>query len=173
MGKTFIRIVDKIMNYSKKFLIIIYLLFGSINYAQSSQITIATAANVQFAMNELKDEFKKETGINTVVIIGSSGQITAQIKQGAPYDVFISADMKYPLNLFKNKFAVDSPKIYALGSLVIWTRNKSIKLENNLSELSRDKIKKIASANPKTAPYGEATIEALKYFDIYNNIRCG
>jgi molybdate transport system substrate-binding protein len=159
------------MNFLKKVLIIVFLLFCSINYAQTNQITVAVAANVQFAMQELKQEFKNESGINTVVIIGSSGQLTAQIKQGAPYDVFISADMKYPLNLFKNNFAVDSPRVYALGTLVIWTMKKEIKLTDNLNELLDDNIQKIASANPKIAPYGEAAIEALKYFGIYNNIK--
>ena len=159
------------MNYTKKILIIIFLLFGSTNFAQSNQITIATAANVQFAMRELKNEFIKETGINTVVIIGSSGQLTAQIKQGAPYDVFISADMKYPLNLFKDKFAVDVPKVYASGTLVIWTIKKGIKLGDHLRELLGNDIRKIAAANPKTAPYGEASIEALKYFGIYNDVK--
>ncbi len=159
------------MNYSNKILILIFLLFSTFIYAQDNQITIAVAANVQFAMKELKQEFKKETGISTAIIIGSSGQLTAQIKQGAPYDVFISADLKYPLNLFKNKFAVDSPKVYAMGTLVIWTVKKGIKLDDNLNELLNDNIQKIALANPKIAPYGEAAIEALNYFGIYNNIK--
>jgi len=159
------------MSFLKKIVIIIFLFFGSINYAQDNQITIAVAANVQFAMQELKQEFKKETGINTVVIIGSSGQLTAQIKQGAPYDVFISADMKYPLNLYINKFAVDSPRVYALGALVIWTVKKGIQLNDDLKELINNDIQKIALANPKIAPYGEATIEALKYFGIYNDVK--
>jgi molybdate transport system substrate-binding protein len=159
------------MAYSNKILVILIFLFGSLIYGQDNPITVAVAANVQFAMNELKHEFQNETGINTVVIIGSSGQLTAQIKQGAPYDVFISADMKYPLNLFKDKFAVDSPRVYALGALVIWTINKSINLKDDLGELSEGNIKKIAAANPKTAPYGEATIESLKYFGIYNDIK--
>jgi len=158
------------MEYSKKILIIFFL-FGFLIYGQDNPVTVAVAANVQFAMNELKHEFKKETGIDIVVIIGSSGQLTAQIKQGAPYDVFISADMKYPFYLFRNKYAIDSPRVYAFGALAIWTINKSIKLKDNLSELSEGNIKKIASANPKTAPYGEATIEALKYFGIYNNVK--
>ncbi len=159
------------MSLLKKVSILFFLFLGSINYAQSNLITVAVAANVQFAMNELKQEFKKETGINAVVIIGSSGQLTAQIKQGAPYDVFISADMKYPLNLFKDKFAVDSPKVYASGILVIWTIKKGIKLEDNLRELLGNDIQKIVAANPKTAPYGEATIEALKYFGIFNDVK--
>ncbi len=159
------------MKHLKIILILTLLLLSTLDYAQNNQITVAVAANVQFAMQDLKTEFKKETGINTVIIIGSSGQLTAQIKQGAPYDVFISADMKYPENLFENKFAVDKPKVYASGTLVIWSVKKGIKLSDNLKELLDNKIQKIALANPKIAPYGVATIEALKYFDIYKNVK--
>lgn len=136
-----------------------------------THITVAVAANVQYAMDELKAEFKRETGIDVSVVIGSSGQLTAQIKQGAPYDIFISADMKYPLSLYNNNDAVDSPKVYAEGSLVIWTMNKEIKFDKNLSVLLSDIISKIAIANPRTAPYGIAGIEAVRHFGIYEKLK--
>ena len=159
------------MNNLKIILLLTLLLFSTLSFAQSNQITVAVAANVQFAMQDLKTEFKKETGINIIIIIGSSGQLTAQIKQGAPYDIFISADMIYPKNLFENKFAVDTQKVYASGNLVVWSVKKGIKLSDNLKELLDNKIQKIALANPKIAPYGVATIEALKYFGIYKNVK--
>ena len=159
------------MNNLKIILLLTLLLFSTLSFAQSNQITVAVAANVQFAMQDLKTQFKKETGINIIIIIGSSGQLTAQIKQGAPYDIFISADMIYPKNLFENKFAVDTPKVYASGNLVVWSVKKGIKLSDNLKELLDNKIQKIALANPKIAPYGVATIEALKYFGIYKNVK--
>lgn len=139
--------------------------------AQKSSITVAVAANVQYAMQDLKTEFEKESGVNATVIIGSSGQLTAQIEQGAPYDIFISADMMYPNTLYKNHLAVKPPKVYACGSLVIWTLKKGIDLKDNLSELPDKSIQKIALANPRTAPYGVATVQALKYFKIYQQIK--
>jgi len=151
-------------------LFFIIITFESNNIAES-QITIAVAANVQYAMDELKTEFTKETGIHVSVIIGSSGQLTAQIKNGAPYDVFISADMKYPETLFRDNAAVDSPKVYAEGSLIIWTMKKGIEFDKNLKILLSDNINKIALANPINAPYGAATVEALKYFAIYNKLK--
>ena len=136
-----------------------------------TQITVAAAANVQYAMNELKAEFTKETGISVSVVIGSSGQLTSQIMEGAPYDVFVSADMMYPERLFREKLAVDSPKIYAWGSLVIWAMDKGLKLDKELKVLLKKRIKKIALANPRTAPYGAATVEALKKFGIYDKVK--
>jgi molybdate transport system substrate-binding protein len=121
-------------------------------------------------MSELRTEFTHETGIDLSVIIGSSGQLTAQIKEGAPYDIFISADMKYPLSLFKRNIAVDSPKVYAEGSLVLWTMVKGIMPDKQLTVLLTKKVHKIALANPRTAPYGIATVEALKKFGIYDKV---
>ncbi|MBE0650749.1 MAG: molybdate ABC transporter substrate-binding protein [Bacteroidales bacterium] len=130
------------------------------------KITIAVAANMQFAMRALTQTFAKETGIECDLIISSSGKLTAQIKAGAPYDVFVSADMKYPDNLYKAGFALEEPKIYAYGKLVLWSINDSIK--PSLAILKTDAIKHIACANPKTAPYGVAAIQALKHFGVYN-----
>lgn len=155
--------------YALFFLILIAII--EINTIAKSKITIAVAANVQYAMNELKAEFTRETGIDVTVIIGSSGQLTAQIKAGAPYDVFISADMKYPQTIYSDKFAVDSPKVYAKGSLVIWTMKKGITFDKRLKTLLGKSINKIAIANPITAPYGAATVEALKYFGIYKQVK--
>ncbi|MFZ0454907.1 MAG: molybdate ABC transporter substrate-binding protein [Ignavibacteriaceae bacterium] len=156
------------MKYLFLILYFIFIIPLSENVSAQRQITIAAAANVQYAMEELKAEFKEETGIDVSVVIGSSGQLTAQIKEGAPYDIFISADMKYPLSLYSNKDAVDSPKVYAEGSLVIWTMRKGIRFDSELDVLLSDKVSKIAAANPRTAPYGIASIEALKHFGIYD-----
>ena len=139
--------------------------------AQKRTITVAVAANVQYAMQDLKTEFEKETGIKTTVIIGSSGQLTAQIQQGAPYDIFISADMKYPNTLYKNHLAVEAPKIYAFGTLVLWSMKDEIDFRNDFKELIDPSIQKIALANPRTAPYGVAAIQALKYYNKYDQVR--
>ena len=119
-------------------------------------LTIAATASVQYVINELVKDFDTSTGIKTDIIVDSSGKLTAQIKEGAPYDVFISADMKFPQELYKSGYAIDSPKVYANGLLVLWSTQAGIKPVADLSVLASDAIKKVAIANPQTAPYGEA-----------------
>ncbi len=151
--------------------ILVFIIFTFLTVNIKAQITVAVAANVQYAMKDLKAEFLKETGIKISVIIGSSGQLTAQINEGAPYDVFISADMKYPNALYKENEAVNSPKVYAKGALVIWTLQKEINFTKELKILLSNKIKKIALANPSIAPYGAASVETLEYFGLYNKVK--
>ena len=86
-----------------------------------ADLTVAVAANVQYTFEELKTAFEKKTGISVKTVIGSSGKFTAQIENGAPFDVFLSADMDYPITLYKEGLTVNAPKIYAYGALVIWT----------------------------------------------------
>jgi len=147
------------------------LVLFTITSAAQSKLTVAAAANVQFVLNELAKDFDNATGIKTDIILNSSGKLTAQIKEGAPYDVFVSADMKYPQELFKSGYAVDSPKVYAKGLLVLWTTQTGIKPAADLSVLTSDAIKKIAIANPQTAPYGEASVEAMNYYHVYDKIK--
>jgi molybdate transport system substrate-binding protein len=138
---------------------------------QQPKVSVAVAANVQFAMQQLKTQFEKETGIELDVSIGSSGKFTTQIEQGAPYDVFVSADVSYPTTLYKEGLTVDSPKVYANGLLVLWTARTDIKPSADLKLLLTDDVKKIAIANPKTAPYGVAAVEALKYYQLYDQVQ--
>ncbi|MFC6859452.1 molybdate ABC transporter substrate-binding protein [Zunongwangia atlantica] len=135
---------------------------------ESDVLKIATAANMQFAMNDLIETFQQETGIQCEIVITSSGKLTAQIKAGAPFDVFVSADLKYPNTLFKEGFGEEKPKIYANGTLVLWTTSENI--EPSLDILFKEKIKHIAVANPKTAPYGRATEEFLEKTGKFNEL---
>ncbi len=134
-----------------------------------NKITIATAANVQFAMQELAAVFTEDTGIATEIILGSSGKILAQIKEGAPYDVFVSANIKYPNSLFNAGHTVQKPEVYGYGKLVLWTTTEGIK--PSLQLLTTESITHIAIANPKTAPYGVAAEELLKHYGIYEQVK--
>jgi len=137
----------------------------------SAEITVAVAANVSYAIVDLKKEFNK-THPNTQikVILGSSGKLTAQIKNGAPYDVFMAANMKYPEALFEEKIAINKPAIYAKGSLAYFSKNaKSFSKGINL--IKDASIGVIAIANPKTAPYGKASLEAIKNAGLYESIK--
>lgn len=131
------------------------------------KLTIAVAANAQFAMEALKEAFEKNSDARVELIIGSSGKLTTQILQGAPYDVFVAADLKYPDTLFRAGMATSAPLIYAYGSLVMWTC-KDIDLSQGVGAVLDEKVKKIAIANPKTAPYGEETLRMLSNLRRYN-----
>ena len=134
-------------------------------------INIACSANVSYAMPTLQKEFNKlYPNIKTRVILGSSGKLTAQISNGAPYDIFLSANMKYPNKLFENKKAITKPVIYAQGTLAIFSPNQR-SFRHGIKLLKSKLVKRIAIANPKTAPYGVATFEALKNVNILDDIK--
>ncbi len=128
-------------------------------------LTAAVAANVKYAFDNLAVEFKNETGIKVQGVFGSSGNITSQVKGGAPFDVFISADTGYPEALYKDGLATTKPKVYAYGVLVLWT-TKDLDLSRGLPLLTDAKVQKIAIANPKLAPYGREAINAMEHFKL-------
>ena len=138
---------------------------------QAKTIQIAVAANVSYAINNLKKEFNKlYPDIKVQVTIGGTGKLTAQIKNGAPYQILMGANMLYPETLYKEDFAITKPLVYAQGSLAYISRDKK-DFTKGMELLKSDKIKKIAIANPKTAPYGTATVEALKNAKVYDAIK--
>ena len=159
------------------YLFLIFLLNGCTDNGEKGQfpkekdtINVAAAANVQFAMKKIEAAFEKKHGVNINIIIGSSGKLTAQIMQGAPYHIFLSANEKYPNILFEEGFSL-SPKIYALGSLVAWTMYADINLDEGLSILKGARIKKIAIANPKNAPYGAEALNVFDYFSLREKVQ--
>jgi molybdate transport system substrate-binding protein len=139
--------------------VILLLVLGlSCQRAENGELTIATAANMQYAMAELMDAFTAQSGYPCHMVVGSSGKLTAQILEGAPYDVFVSADIKYPEVLTDAGITLGRPIVYAEGGLVLWSAD----LKNVTWELLSDPdIQHIAIPNPETAPYGRATKELL------------
>ncbi len=134
-------------------------------------ISIAVAANVSYAIDELTKEFNKLNPDTKVrVILGSSGKLTAQIKHGAPYHLFMSANMDYPDALYAQKIAITEPIVYAKGRLA-YLSAKPKDFTQGLKILTTPSIRKIAVANPLTAPYGIATAEALKNAKLYDIIK--
>jgi len=143
----------------KKIIVTLFVLTLSL---QAKTITIAVAANVSYAIEELKTDFSQQyPDIRVRVILGSSGKLTAQIKNGAPYGLFMSANMKYPQALYKEKLAITKPLVYAQGALAYLSIKKR-DFSQGISLLTDQSIRRIAIANPKTAPYGIAAFEALK-----------
>ena len=150
-----------------RFFLLLFLLVQSL-FAQN--ITVAVAANVSYAIDTLKEEFlKNHPDIKVRVILGGSGKLVAQIRNGAPYGLFMSADMRYPQALFHEGKALTQPKIYAQGALAYFSI-KDRDFSQGMALLLEKKISRIAIANPKTAPYGRASIAALKKAKIYNKI---
>ncbi|MCX6216645.1 molybdate ABC transporter substrate-binding protein [Spirosoma sp.] len=133
-------------------------------------LRIAVAANAQFVMEQLKTAYKKKTGIELETIVNSSGKLTTQIQQGAPYDVFLSADMQYPQTLHKAGLTVDAPVVYAYGSLVLWTTGK-LPITADLKALMDASVRHVAIANPSTAPYGEAAIAYLTHIKLLDKVK--
>lgn len=133
--------------------------------ATAEPLTVAVAANVKFVFDELRTEFKKSTGIEANGVFASSGKINAQIKSGAPYDVFLSADMEFPQALYRDGLAVAPPKVYAQGVLVLWSL-QPLDMTQGMSVLKSAAVKKVAIANPKLAPYGLEAMRALDYFGL-------
>ncbi len=134
-------------------------------------INIAVAANVSYAIDDLKKEFNKlYPNTNVKITLGSSGKLTAQIKNGAPYDLFMSANMKYPEALYNKNYAITKPIVYVQGSLAFLS-NKKLNFSKGIDLLTQENIKKIAIANPKTAPYGKASLEAMKNAKIYEHVK--
>ncbi|ASU32219.1 molybdate ABC transporter substrate-binding protein [Mucilaginibacter xinganensis] len=136
----------------------------------AQNLKVAVAANLQAVIKVLQSDFKSKTGITIDAISGSSGNLANQVKNGAPYDVFLSADMSFPELLFKEGFSAKKPAVYAQGSLVICS-SQDIGFENWERVLLTERIKKIAIANPAIAPYGKAAEEALKKKGILDDIK--
>ncbi len=149
---------------SIKILAAIGLLLAS-TLAQAAPLTVAIAANLKYVFDDLAAEFKKETGIETQSVLNASGKIATQVRNGAPFDVFLSADMEFPEGLYKDGYATTPPKPYAYGLLVLWTQ-KNIDLSKGVAVLADASVGKIAIANPRLAPFGRQTLKVLDYYKV-------
>lgn len=132
-------------------------------------LTIAVASNMQFAMEEIVTAFERNTNLSCATVVSSSGKLTAQISEGAPYDVFVSADMKYPEVLFRTGLTKQQPAVYAYGKLVMWSAIEG--LQPSINQLLSPEVKHVALPNPKIAPYGIAAMEVLKHHNILESIQ--
>ncbi|HWF14094.1 MAG TPA: molybdate ABC transporter substrate-binding protein [Candidatus Acidoferrales bacterium] len=136
-------------------------------------ITIAAASDLTYAMNEIAANFEKVTGCSVHMSMGSSGNFLTQIENGAPFDLFFSADIAYPKKLeMEGLAAAGSTYLYAIGKIVLWTRNDShVDISNGLPALRDLAVRKIAIANPQHAPYGRAAEEALRNAGVYDSVK--
>jgi molybdate transport system substrate-binding protein len=147
----------------------------AISSAQTSprEITVAAASDLQFVLPEIAARFEKQTGIHVKPTFGSSGNFFAQIQNGAPFDVFLSADIDYAKNLESAGLsAPGSLTQYATGKLVLWLPAESkFDVHRGLELLLDPGIKKVAIANPQHAPYGRAAVAALQHENLYDRLK--
>ena len=136
-------------------------------------LRIAAASDLQFAMPELAAQCEKQTGVKLAVTYGSSGNFFAQIQNGAPFDLFFSADVSYPHKLVVAQLAdASSLQVYAVGHLVLWLPpDTPLDPSAGLKILLDPRIQRIAIANPDHAPYGRAAVAALRSAGLYEQLQ--
>jgi molybdate transport system substrate-binding protein len=136
-------------------------------------VTVAAASDLTYAMNEIAANFGKATGCTVRLSMGSSGNFLTQIENGAPFDVFFSADIAYPKKLEAEGLAAPGTTyLYAIGKIVLWTRKDSrVDVSKGFSALRDPAVQKIAIANPEHAPYGRAAEEALRQSGVYEAVK--
>jgi molybdate transport system substrate-binding protein len=140
--------------------------------ADDKKITVAAAASLTAAFKEIAANFEKETGARVIISFGSTGMLTKQIKEGAPFDVFFAADVESIDELKKGGFIMpDSVELYAQGSLVLAVNKASGIQAVELSDLLKPEIRHVAIANPEFAPYGKAAKEALQAKGLWESVK--
>lgn len=139
---------------------------------KNAELTVAAAADLTLAFKEIGQNFEKSTGCKVTITYGSTGTTAQQIENGAPYDVFASADEKVIEDLIsKDKIISDSKQLYAIGRIGLATAVKSSIQVKELNDLLKPEVKKIAIANPEHAPYGLAAKQALESAGIWDKVK--
>ena len=139
--------------------------------AQAQTATVAVAANMKPAFEEIYQGFKQSHPESIRIVYGSSGNLATQIRQGAPFSLFIAADEAYPLRLYKEGITLDQGAVYAIGHLVLLLNSKSKPKVSDVPEQIASLLKranKISIANPELAPYGAAASQYLKTRHLWN-----
>lgn len=139
--------------------------------AFSKDITVAAASSLRPTLDYLVDAYEQANPEHQVeVVYGSSGRLMAQIINGAPFDVFMSADMEFPQNLYEQEMATTAPQVYALGRLVLWSAHLDAS-QMTLQDLADESIRRIAIAQPAVAPYGQRAQEAMTAAGVWNAVQ--
>lgn len=140
--------------------------------AQNRELKIAAAADLQPVLPELAKQYEAHTGVHITPSFGSSATLAQQIGNGAPEDLFLSADCAHPQQLADSKLTVDpQPTQYARGVLVLWARRDSPAQPLSLGSLTSPRVTKIAVANDLHAPYGQAATAAIRDLKMQDELR--
>lgn len=136
----------------------------------AAPVKVAVAANVQYAFAEVAQAFTRDTGVAVQSSFNSSGKFATQILNGAPFEVFLSADTEFPQKLQQAGATQGGPRVYARGELVLWTLDAGLNLSNWPAALAQAQGK-LAVANPQTAPYGQEAMRALAHYRIADTVK--
>jgi molybdate transport system substrate-binding protein len=159
------------MKPSRLFSFFLAALIGVATTALADEISVAVAANFTAPMKQLAAEFEKDTGHKVVASFGSTGKFYAQIKNGAPFEVLLTADDETPTKLIKENAAVAGSQFtYAIGKLVLWSAKAGV-VDGTGEVLKKGSFAHIALADPKLAPYGVAATETMKAMGIYDSLQ--
>ena len=147
-------------------------MLGRTSYpVQTKEVLVAAAADLKFAMDSLVTVFSRENpGVIVKVTYGSSGNFFQQIGNGAPFDLFFSADIDYPHQLQQQHQTLSDVQAYGMGQLVLWSKKLDPAVEG-MNTLLNSAVTKIAIANPAHAPYGKRAEESLHYYKLYDKIK--
>jgi molybdate transport system substrate-binding protein len=157
----------------RHFIALAFLFFAFVGHAFADDVLVAAASDLSFPIKEIISEFQQKTGHAVKLTLGSSGNFQAQISNGAPFDVYLSADVDYVRQLDRSGLVEpNSLYVYAVGRIVIWVPNGSpIDVPKlGIQSLLEPSAKRIAIANPSLAPYGRAAVAALRHFSIYDRV---
>lgn len=146
---------------------------GRFSAAQAEEVLVAAASDLNFAMKELSAEYEQQSGHHVKLSLGSSGNFYAQLQQGAPFDLYFSADIGYPKKLEEAGLTVPGTLYrYAVGRIVLWAPKASpLDVSKGLMVLREATIRKISIANPKHAPYGRAAVAAMEHAQVYAEVK--
>lgn len=152
-----------------------YLACAGLVPARADQPVIAAASDLQFALEEIAAAFQDETGLAVRLAFGSSGNFARQIRQAAPFEIYLSADESYVLDLARDRLTIDEGHLYAVGRIAVWVPAGSAleadgSLNNLRAALDDGRLDRIAIANPEHAPYGVAARQALEAKGLWDAI---
>ncbi|MCL2076447.1 MAG: molybdate ABC transporter substrate-binding protein [Betaproteobacteria bacterium] len=153
------------------FLVMVFALFGFTSAARAGEVIVAVAANFIAPMRALAAEFERETGHKAVLSSGSTGSFYAQIKNGAPFDVFLAADSATPARLEAEGDVIPGSRFtYAIGTLVLWSAREGF-VDDKGEVLKKGAFTYLAIADPEKAPYGAAAVETLRKLGMHDALR--
>ena len=157
----------------RRFFAIILFIMCAVSPVNAEEIAVAAASDLNFAIKEVIGVFEQQTGHRVKLSLGSSGNFYAQLQQGAPFDLYFSADIGYPKKLEEAGLTVSGSLYrYAVGRVVLWAQKSSpVDVSQGLTVLKEARVKKIAIANPKHAPYGRAAVAAMEHAQVYAEVK--
>ena len=159
------------MKLPRLFLSLVLPILGASSPAQADEVSVAVAANFAAPMQQIAAEFEKETGHKVLTSTGATGKFYAQIQNGAPFEVLLSADDETPAKLVKEGAAISGSQFtYAIGKLVLWSAKRGF-VDDAGEVLKKGGFKHVALANPKLAPYGAAAVDTMKALGVYDALQ--